>query len=116
MISPHATKTGVTYLNINFKYLLVNNDVPELVNSLSSVFGIIHPIRKETRKPPKISKTLAIASILPNKSVLIAEGIPSRKINITVMRDALFLLILYLSISVDTGISMREIKEVIAAI
>ena len=115
MISPHATKTGVTYFNINFKYFFVNNDVPELVNSLSSVLGIIHPIRKETRKPPKISNTLAIASILPNKSVLMAEGIPSKKIKITVMKEALFLFNLYLSISVDTGISMREIKEVIAA-
>ena len=55
-----------------------------------------------------------MASILPNKSVLKAEGIPSKKVKIIVITDALFLLILNLSISVETGISMREIKEVIA--
>ena len=63
--------------------------MPELINSLSSVLGITHPIKKETRKPPNISNTLAIASILPNKSVLKAEGIPSKKVKIIVMADAL---------------------------
>ena len=98
------------------KEFRVINDAPELVNSVSSVLGITHPIKKETRKPPNISKTFAIASILPNKSVLKAEGIPSKKVKIIVIKDALFLFILNLSIMVDTGISIREIKEVIAAI
>ena len=57
-----------------------------------------------------------MASIFPNKSVLKAEGMPSKKIKTIVIKEALFLFILNLSISEETGISMRETKEVIAAI
>ena len=101
---------------INFKYDFTREEEPEFINSLSKVLGIIQPTKKETRKPPRINKTFAIASIVPRILVLNAEGIPIIKVNPTVSIDARFLFTLNLSIRVATGISSREIRDVIAAI
>ena len=53
---------------------------------------------------------------MPKKSVEIAEGIPIKKINMVEVQTAFFLLQLSLSIKADTGTSINETADVIAAI
>ena len=57
-----------------------------------------------------------MASDLPKKSVEIADGIPIKKITNVEVQTAFFLLQFSLSIKEDTGTSINEIEEVIAAI
>ena len=53
---------------------------------------------------------------MPKKSVEIADGIPIKKITNVEVQTAFFLLQFSLSIKEDTGTSINEIEEVIAAI
>ena len=78
--------------------------------------GTIQPKRIDISRPPNINSVLQIASDLPKKSVEIADGIPIKKINKVDVQTALFLLQLSLSIKEDTGTSIKETEEVIAAI
>ena len=68
---------GHIHLVINFKYRVVLSPTLETFSSSLNLLGTTHPIKKATKNPPKISKTLNIESNVPRTLVLSAEGMPN---------------------------------------
>ena len=100
---------------MNFRQYLVFKEDPEFSSSVSNALGITQPIKKATRKPPPISKVLAMESKLSKKDILLTEGIPRANMIRNEYIEAYFLFKLNLSINVETGISNKETIDVIAA-
>ena len=88
----------------------------ETLSSSLNLFGTTQPIKKDTKNPPKISKTLNIESKVPRNLVFRAEGIPNKNTNVVTSKTDLFLLNLNLSIKEETGTSNKETEDVMAAI
>ena len=116
MTNPKAIIGGETHLVINFKYRVVLSPTLETFSSSLNLFGTTHPIKKATKNPPKISKTLNIESNVPRTLVLSAEGMPNTNTNIVTKKTDLFLLKPNLSIKDEAGTSNKETEEVMAAI
>ena len=106
---------GHIHLVINFKYRNVLIPTFETSISESNFFGTTQPIKKVTKKPPKISNKLHTESKVPRIFVSKADGIPNIKTKIDINQTDLFLLNPNLSIKDDTGTSNKETEEVIAA-
>lgn len=114
--NPKAITGGETHLNINFKYRVVLMLTFETLSSSLNFPGTTQPIKKATKNPPKISKTLNIESNVPRNVVSSAEGIPNINTNTVTRKTDLFLLKPNLSIKDETGTSNKETEEVMAAI
>ena len=93
MTNPKAISGGETHLIINFKYVVVLKPTFEILSSSSNFPGTTHPIKKETRNPPKISSTPPkIESTVPSIFKFNAEGIPAKNRNRVMIQTDLFLL------------------------
>ena len=89
----------------------------DVLSSSLNLVGTTHPIKNDTKNPPKISNTPPnIESTVPRIFKFNAEGIPAKNKKRVIIQTDLPLFNPNLSINEETGTSNRETEEVIAAI
>lgn len=117
--------TGATTLHIH-NQIGWNGNAPCAVVSFFAISGITHPTKSDINSPPTVSRMLLATKSKKSKKLIPktlidtapcdnADGIPRRKIVPPMIKAALCLGHLRLSITYATTTSSKEIADVIAA-